>query len=109
MAIKQDGTQLFGLAVASLNGLIVTNYSKTETGERVDLNDGNGEPLGSVTIPGRTEWSATLQYGASGPVPTVGSEFSYGSLDHIVTEAGDEQAQAEYRMVSASGYIKLNA
>ena len=108
MAIKQDGTQSFGIAVASFAGLVVSNYTITETGERVDLNDGDGLPLGSVTIPGRKEWSATLQYGASGPVPTVGSEFTYGSSAHIITEAGDEQSQAEYRMVSASGYIKIN-
>lgn len=107
MAIKQDGTQAFGIATASFSGLIVENFSLTETGERVDLNDGDGLPLGSTTIPGRKEFTATLQYG-SGATPTVGSEVSYGANTLILTEVGDEQAQASYRMVSASGYVKIN-
>lgn len=108
MAIVKDGTQAFGIATATLGGLIVENFTLTETGERVDLNDGNGLPLGSTTIPGRKEFSATLQFGAAGPVPTVGSQITYGSNTLIITEAALEETQADYTRVSASGYVKIN-
>lgn len=108
MAIVKDGTQTFGIATSSFAGLIVENFTLTETGERVDLNDGDGLPLGSTTIPGRKEFSATLQYGATGPTPTVGATITYGAVGLIVTEAGAEETQADYKRVNVSGYVKLN-
>ena len=108
MPILKDGTQAFAITTPSFSGLIVENFSLTETGERVDLNDGEGKPLASVTIPGRKEFSATLQFGASGPTPTVGSQVTYGSKSLIITEAGEEESQADYKRVNVSGYVKIN-
>lgn len=108
MAIVKDGTQLFGITTSSFAGLIVENFESSLTGERVDLNDGDGLPLGSVTIPGREEFSATLQYGASGPVPTVGSAITYGTTVYIIVNAGRTETQGDYVRVSVDGYKKIN-
>jgi hypothetical protein len=107
MAIKQDGTEAFAISTPTFSGLVVENFSITETGERVDLNDSEGKPLGSVTIPGREEFSATLQLGTGSPL-TVGSEVSYGGRSLIITEAGEEETQADYVRVNVSGYVKIN-
>jgi len=108
MAIVQDGSQKFGITTASFAGLIVENFESNNTGERVDLNDGDGLPLGSTVIPGRVEFSATLQFGASGPVPTIGSAISYGSDNWIVVNASKAETQGDYQRVNVSGYKKIN-
>ena len=63
MAIIKDGNQAFGLAQQAINQrlnssdddmpLEAVNFNQTST--RVDLNNGNGEPIGSVTVPQREE------------------------------------------------------
>jgi len=49
-----------------------------------------------------------LQFGASGPTPTVGSTVTYGSRTLIITESGEEETQADYKRVNVSGYVKIN-
>ena len=63
MAITQDGAQVFGPTSTTIASLVVESISVTHTAERVDLNDQDGEPLGSTVVPGRTEMTATLQLG----------------------------------------------
>jgi hypothetical protein len=108
MSIKQDGSQKFGPQVASFDSMIVESFSRNLTGERVDLNNGDGEPLGSVTIPGRTEVSLTVQVGASGAQPTSGAEITYGSDTVIVTSSELSEEQADYNRYSVTGYVKIN-
>lgn len=108
MAITQDGTQAFGISTATFSGFVVESFSKNGTSNRVDLDDGNGEPLGSVTVPGREEVSLTVQVGNGNTTPTVGSEISYGGDAIIVTEVEEAESQADYQRLNLSGYIKIN-
>ena len=108
MAILSDGSQAFGLSTASVDGFIVESFSKTFTAERVDLNDGNGEPLGSTTIPGRVEFSGTFQVGSGNTTPTIGAEIAYNTETFSVTEVSVEETQADYRRLNLSGYKKIN-
>lgn len=108
MAIKQDGSQAFGISVASFSGFIVESFSKTNTSNRVDLDDGNGEPLGSVTVPGRVEGTLTVQIGSGNTVPTVGAEVTYDGDIYIVTEPAISETQADYQRLNLSVYKKIN-
>jgi hypothetical protein len=108
MSVKSDGTQLFGIQTPTFDGLIVENFTLTKTGERIDLNDGKGLPLGSTTIPGRQEVSLTAQVGASGAQPTSGAEIAYGSVTVIVTSSDLNEEQADYNRYNVTGYVKIN-
>lgn len=108
MAITQDGAQVFGPTSTTIASLVVESISVTHTAERVDLNDQDGEPLGSTVVPGRTEMTATLQLG-EGSVPTIGTSVSLGQGDFILTEVSEEEAQADYVRVNVSGYKKINS
>jgi len=112
MAITSDGSQLFGLTTATFgaDSLIVESFSITSGANRVDLDDGNGEPLGSTTVPGRQEVSMTCQVGASLSTDIVpGGEITYaGGGTIIITEAALAETQADYQRWNISGYVKIN-
>lgn len=109
MAVTSDGSQGFGLTATTFDGLVVESFSENNTSTRVDLNDSNGEPLGSTTIPGRVEFSATVQVGAGGPtLPTIGEEITYNSVAYIITDVTLNETAADYQRVSLSGYKKIN-
>ena len=112
MAITQDGNQFYGITsvtVTATSGFIVESFSTNETGERVDINDGNGEPLGSVTVPGRTEFSMTAQFGtATNAAPVVGQTLTYAGLTLIVQDVSVAETQADYKKLDISGYKKIN-
>ena len=111
MAITSDGSQLFGITTATFgtDSLIVESFSRTNGSNRVDLDDGDGEPLGSTTVPGRVEVSLTLQCGASLSTDIVaGGELTYGSDTIIITEAALAENQADYQRWNVSGYVKIN-
>jgi len=92
--------------------------SFTYGGSRVDINDSNGEPLGSVIVPGRVEGSATLQYStddaSTAPNPSIGQEMvtstsnGRNNATYVLTEVGDSQSQGDYAKCSVSFYKKLN-
>ena len=107
MAIISDGAQAFGLTTETISSMVVESLSINETSERVDLNDSDGEPLGSTVIPGRTEMSATVQVG-SGSVPAVGATVTIDSDSYILTDVSHEETQADYARVNISGYKKIN-
>ncbi len=108
MAITQDGTQAFGLSTESIDGFIVESFSTNFTSNRVDLDDGNGEPIGSTIVPGRVEFSATVQVGSGNTTPTIGSEITYDSVVYKVQEVSIDESQADYQRLSLSGYKKIN-
>lgn len=112
MAIVQDGNQAFGITttlVTPSDQFVVESFTKNFTSNRVDLDDGNGEPLGSVTVPGRTEISMTAQFGtATNATPTVGDELTYGSDTIILTEVNINETQADFIRLDLSGYVKIN-
>lgn len=108
MAIIQDGDQLFGIETAQFSSMIVESFSLTSPANRVDLDDGNGEPLGSTIVPQRQEASLTLQLGDSDSAPALGATVSYGSFDIIVTGVDLTETQADYRRYSVTGYIAIN-
>jgi hypothetical protein len=108
MAITQDGSQAFGISTPTFSGFIVENFQRTSNSNRVDLDDGNGEPLGSVTVPKRVEGSLTVQVGTGNTTPTIGAQISYGSDTFIVTEVGEVEQQEDYQRLNLSVYKKIN-
>lgn len=108
MAITQDGSQEFGISNPTFDGFIVESFSKSFTANRVDLDDGNGEPLGSVTIPGRQEVSLTVQVGSGNTTPTIGEEITYDGEIIIITDVSIDESSADYTRLSLSGYVKIN-
>jgi len=109
MAIVQDGDQLFGIKTANFDGMVVESFSLTTPANRVDLDDGNGEPLGSTIVPQRQEASLTVQMGAAAAPPTMGEAVVYDLLTVIVTGVDLTETQADYRRYSISGYVEINA
>jgi hypothetical protein len=108
MAIVSDGTQRFAIENVTFDGLIVESYTLTSPANRVDLDDGNGEPLGATTVPQRQEVSLTVQVGATAPTLAVGDEVTYDSNTIIVTSVDLNETQADYQRLSVSGYVKTN-
>lgn len=108
MAISSDGTQAFGLSTPTISGFVVESFSRSLTSNRVDLDDGNGEPLGSTTVPGRVEFSATVQVGSGNTTPTIGAVITYDSETYIITEVSIDETQADYQRLSLSGYERIN-
>jgi hypothetical protein len=122
MAVISDGGQKFGITTTlvrtsteTANTFVVESFTKNFTSNRVDLDNGAGEPLGSVTVGGRTEVSMTAQFGTptttattARTTPTIGDEITYGSDTIIITDVTENEAQADFVRLDLSGYIKLN-
>lgn len=108
MAVKSDGSQAFGITTVSFDSFIVESFSKSFTSNRVDLDNGDGEPIGSTTIPTREEVSLTVQVGSGNTTPTIGEEITYASDTIIVTEVEVAETQADYSRLNISGYVKIN-
>jgi hypothetical protein len=108
MAIIQDGTEKFGIENAEFSSMIVESFSLTTPANRVDLDDGNGEPLGSTIVAQRQEVSLTVQMGASGSAPALGNIITYGSYSVRLTSVDLTETQADYRRFSLSGYVSVN-
>ena len=109
MAVTPDGDQLFGITTASFDNMIVESFSLTTPSNRVDLDDGNGEPLGSTIVPQRQEASLTVQMGDAEDPPTIGETVVYGVYSVNVTGVDLTETQADYRRYSITGYIQINA
>ena len=108
MAIIQDGTELFGINDIEFDGLIVESFSVTTPANRVDLDNGDGEPLGSTIVPQREEVSLTVQLGDSAAAPALGDVITYGSYSVRLTSVDLTETQADYRRFSLSGYVSIN-
>ena len=119
MAITSDGTQSFGIqdSPVTINSVtyVCESMSFTYGSNRVDVNDSNGEPLGSVIVPNRVEGSATLQYAAGTTAnPIIGQEMVTSATNgrnnttYILTEVGDAQTAGDYAKCSVSFYKKIN-
>jgi hypothetical protein len=112
MAVISDGGQKFGITttlVSPSDSFVVESFTENFTSNRVDLDNGSGEPLGSVTGAGRTEISMTAQFGASSnAVPTVGDTVTYGGRSIILTDVTVNEAQADFVRLDLAGYVKTN-
>tara|TARA_R110002020_G_scaffold57231_2_gene157700 strand:- start:2627 stop:2986 length:360 start_codon:yes stop_codon:yes gene_type:complete len=119
MAITQDGTQAFGIDASPVTIDAVTyvaeglsfNYSAS----RSDINDSNGEPLGSVVVPQRLECSGTLQLAQDTTNPDLrGKTFTItatnGASDgtYLIVDSSEAQTAGDYAKVSFNAYKKLN-
>tara|TARA_Y100000114_G_scaffold9660_1_gene7647 strand:- start:555 stop:908 length:354 start_codon:yes stop_codon:yes gene_type:complete len=115
MAIVNDGNQKFGVSESTLSGLVVESFTLTKNSTRVDLNDQNGEPSGTVIAPARTEVTATVQIGAATTLPAIGAEVSISSGYEssgeegtmIVTSVEKTETQADYQRLTLGGYLKI--
>lgn len=117
MAITQDGTQSFGIQDSPVTIDAVTyiceSMSFTHGASRADLNDSNGEPVGSVIVPSRIEGSGSLQLAAAATaLPPLGAEMvlagGRNAGTYLITEVGDAQSQGDFAKVSISFYKKIN-
>jgi hypothetical protein len=115
MSIKQDGSHKFGIEDSPLtidgDTFIAEAMSFNKTAGRVDIDDSNGEPVGSTVIPGRIEGSGTLQLDGVN-APAVGDEFTLAggayAGDYIIQDIGETQSQGDYAKVSINFYKKIN-
>ena len=105
--IIPDGQEKFAIEEETFQGFIVESFSLTTPSNRVDIDDGNGEPLGSTIIPQRKEVSLTVQLGAAGVAPVLGDIITYGGRSVRLTSVDLTETQADYRRYSLSGYISV--
>ena len=104
MAITNTGGQDFG--TLPVGGFITESVSITNPAETVELKDGNGLALGMVTVPGRATMSATVQAGASGAAPAIGSEITIDTVVYVITEVSINESQGDYKRFTLSGMAK---
>lgn len=114
MAIVKDGDQKFGISETFSNTLVVESFTLSKNGNRIDLNNGDGEPVGAAITIGRTEVSATIQVGTGSSLPTLGAEIELVSAydddtTMIVTSVEKTETAADYQRLNVSGYLKINA
>lgn len=114
MAITPDGDQLFGVSETGFASHgVIENFTINLTSNRVDINDSNGEPAGTAILPGRAEFTATLQ--VTGAAPDIGDPITLDSgftdlgTDGILTSVELSETAADYQRFSVSGYIKINS
>ena len=106
---KQDGSQVFGFTDGKADDFIVESYTETTGSNRVDIDDGNGKPIGSAVVPARIEVSLTVQYGASSNTAfEVGDVLPYDGNNIAITSAEMIEAQSDYVRMSISGYKITN-
>ncbi len=116
MAITNDGDQLFGISETTINSLVVESFSISKTSNRVDINDGNGEPAGAAITTGRTEVTATVQVG-TGSAPEIGAEITLTSGYQtsgensimMITSVEKTETAADYQRFNLGGYLKINS
>ena len=116
MAIIQDGSHKFGILAPTATGVDITkgftieSFSQTLASNRVDLNDGNGEPSGAVVVPQREEFSLTCQAGNSTNnfIPSVGDLFFLASNPKIVTDVTVNETQEDFVRFDTTCYTPTN-
>jgi len=120
MAIVQDGTQKFGVSDSPITIEAITYIAESMsfnfTATRADLNDSNGEPVGSTIIPGRLEGSATIQLATEGTADDLRqktfeiSGTGSGDLDgtYYIVDVSEAQSQGDYAKVSINFYQQIN-
>lgn len=116
MAITSDGTHKFGIEYSPVTidtkTYVLEAMSFNKTANRVDIDDSNGEPVGSTIVPGRIEGSGTLQLDGTDTAPARGDEFVLASGDndgtYIIQDVSESQSQGDYAKVSINFYKKLN-
>jgi len=109
MAVIPDGAQLFAIETPLFSAMVVESFSLTTPANRVDLDNGDGEPLGSTLVPQRQEASLTVQMGDTESPPAIGTKVSYGSYEIYVTSVDLTEAQADYRRYSITGFVEIEA
>ena len=117
MAITPDGTHAFGIEDSPVTidsvTYIAESMSFNRTANRVDIDDSNGEPLGSTIVDGRIEGSASLQLAtATEAIPARGQTMvlADGRNDgtYVIQDVSESQSQGDYAKVSINFYKKLN-
>lgn len=106
----QDGSQGFGLTTGKSGSFIVESFSESKSSSRVDIDDGNGKPIGSSVVPERTEVSLTVQFGESdNELPKVGALLSYNGLNIGVTSVDVNEVQADYTRATINGFVLIGS
>ena len=97
------------------NTYILESFSFNLSASRVDLNDSNGEPVGSTIIPGRVEVSGTLQIAANSvPANLIGQTMTLDLTnsdydgDYLLVDCSVAESAGDYAKLSVNGYRKIN-
>jgi len=117
MAISQDGSSKYGILTPTITtnskSFVIESFSETKGSNRVDLNNGNGEPLGAVIVPQREEASFTVQLGTTVTLPTLGDDLGYkpqggATVTYVITDVTVNETQEDFVRVDLSAYRKTN-
>ena len=117
MAITSDGTQAFGIesSPVTINAVtyVAEGLSFSYEGERKDILDSNGEPLGATTVPGFTTVSGTLQLATGSTDPNVRQQTmtlsgTRNDGTYLITSCGEAETQGDYVKVSFDAYKQIN-
>lgn len=117
MSVTRDGTQAFGIesSPVEINAItyVVEGLSFGYEGERKDILNSDGEPLGATTVPGFTTVSGTLQLAAADTAVDIRQQtmtLSGTRNDGIflITDCSEAETQADYVKVAFNGYQQIN-
>ena len=117
MAISSDGTQAFGIESSPVTINSVTFVCEGLTfnyeGERKDILDSNGEPIGATTVPGLVTVSGTLQLATGTTSPNVRNQTmtlsgTRNDGTYRITDCSEAETQGDYVKVSFNGYKQIN-
>lgn len=118
MAITTDGSNKFGIltptVTAASKGFIIESFSQTKATNRVDLNDGNGEPTAAVVVPQRQEATFGVQLGTTITLPTAGEVIGYKpngqatTLTYVITDVTVNETQEDFVRCDISAYVATN-
>lgn len=114
MSIIQDGSHKFGIldptvtSVDLTKSYVVESFTTTKSSNRVDLNDGNGEPSGAVVVPQREEISMTLQIGSDSTIPSVGDPIFATSTFHLITDLTVNETQEDFVRFDVTAFKPAN-
>tara|TARA_Y100000114_G_scaffold9660_1_gene7646 strand:- start:126 stop:524 length:399 start_codon:yes stop_codon:yes gene_type:complete len=115
---KKDGSQAFGftdgLGTATPTGggtFVVESYSESASANRVDLDDGNAKPIGSVTVPQRTEVTLGVQLGTNtaSECPVIGDVLPYDGNNIAVTGVEVVETQADFIRLTINGFVMIQS
>ena len=118
MAISQDGSNKYGILTPTITtntkSFVIESFSETKGSNRVDLNDGEGLPLGAVIVPQREEASFTVQLGTTVTLPQLGDDLGYrpnaqsATVTYVITDVTVNETQEDFVRVDLSAYRKTN-
>ena len=117
MAITSDGTQAFGIESSPVTINSVTYISEglnfSLNGNRSEIADSNGEPIGATVVDGLTEVSGTLQLATGSTAVDIRQHSmtlsgTRNDGEYVIVSCSEAETQGDYVKLSFNAYKKLN-